>query len=144
MRRATGWQQQFFTVESMRVIADEMPNGSFVTEATVKVHVPAPNGGPSERVVRTAEGNGPVNAIDAALRSAILTRYPELDRVRLTDYKVRILDTGQGTAAVTRVLIDATDGSRSWSTIGVSENIIEASWQALADSLVYALLHPEV
>jgi 2-isopropylmalate synthase len=143
MRRATGWQQQFFTVESMRVIADEMPNGRFVTEATVKVHVPAPDGGPSERVVRTAEGNGPVNAIDAALRSAILTRYPELDRVRLTDYKVRILDTGQGTAAVTRVLIDATDGSRSWSTIGVSENIIEASWQALADSLVYALLHTE-
>jgi 2-isopropylmalate synthase len=135
MRRASGWGQDFFTVESMRVIADELPNGSFVTEATVKVHV----GG--QRVVTTAEGNGPVNAIDGALRAAIIPRYPGLDRVRLVDFKVRILDGAAGTGAVTRVLLDATDGERTWSTIGVSENIIEASWQALSESMVYALLH---
>lgn len=135
MRRAAGWGQDFFTVESMRVIADELPNGSFVTEATVKVHV----GG--QRVVTTAEGNGPVNAIDGALRAAIIPIYPGLDRVRLVDFKVRILDGAAGTGAVTRVLLDATDGERTWSTIGVSENIIEASWQALSDSIVYALLH---
>ena len=88
-----------------------------------------------------ATGNGPVNALDGALRKAIGTRYPELDRIHLTDYKVRVLDTSKGTGAVTRVLIDATDGDRSWTTIGVSENIIEASWQALRDSIVYGLLH---
>jgi 2-isopropylmalate synthase len=135
MRRSAGWEQDFFTVESMRVIADELPNGSFLTEATVKVHV----GG--ERVVTTAEGNGPVNAIDGALRAAITARYPQIDRVHLVDFKVRILDGAAGTGAVTRVLLDATDGERTWSTIGVSENIIEASWQALSDSIVYALLH---
>jgi len=135
MRRAAGWEQEFFTVESMRVIADELPNGSFVTEATVKVHLDG------RRVVTTAEGNGPVNAIDGALRAAIASRYPELEHVRLVDFKVRILDGAAGTGAVTRVLLDASDGQRTWSTIGVSENIIQASWQALSDSIVYALLH---
>jgi 2-isopropylmalate synthase len=134
LRRAAGWEQNFFTVESMRVITDELPSGSFVTEATVKVHIDG------RRYVTVAEGNGPVNAIDAALRQGLGERYPELARVHLTDYKVRILDSAKGTGAVTRVLIDATDGERSWSTIGVSENIIEASWQALADSIVYGLL----
>jgi 2-isopropylmalate synthase len=135
MRRAAGWEQDFFTVESMRVIADELPSGAFVTEATVKVHLDG------RRVVSTAEGNGPVNAIDAALRSAISSKFPELDHVRLVDFKVRILDGAAGTGAVTRVLLDATNGERTWSTIGVSENIIQASWQALSDSIVYALLH---
>jgi len=139
LRKAAGWAQTYFAVESMRVITDELPNGQFTTEATVKVHVPQPSG-VDERIVRTAEGNGPVNAIDAALRAAIAARYPELERVHLTDYKVRILDTSAGTGAVVRVLIDATDGERTWSTIGVSENIIEASWQALSDSIVYGLL----
>jgi 2-isopropylmalate synthase len=134
LRRAAGWEQHFFTVESLRVIADELPSGAFATEATVKVHV----GG--ARVVRTAEGNGPVNAIDAALRSAISSNFPELERVRLVDFKVRILDGAAGTGAVTRVLLDATDGERTWSTIGVSGNIIKASWEALSDSIVYALL----
>jgi 2-isopropylmalate synthase len=134
LRRAAGWEQDFFTVESLRVIADELPSGAFATEATVKVHV----GG--QRVVRTAEGNGPVNAIDAALRSAIASRFPSLQRVHLVDFKVRILDGAAGTGAVTRVLLDATDGERTWSTIGVSENIIKASWEALFDSIVYALL----
>jgi 2-isopropylmalate synthase len=135
MRRATGWEQDYFSVESMRVIADELPSGRFATEATVKVHV----GG--ARFVETAEGNGPVHAIDAALRAAIAPHYPGLARVRLVDFKVRILDGAAGTGAVTRVLIDATDGERTWSTIGVSGNIIEASWQALSDSIVFALLH---
>jgi len=135
MRRASGWQQEFFSVESMRVITDELPNGQFNTEATVKVWVG------DDRSVHTAEGNGPVNAIDKALRSAVSVRYPQVNQIHLTDYKVRILDGATATGAVTRVLIDATNGERSWTTIGVSPNIIEASWQALAESLVYGLLH---
>ncbi|MFM9112680.1 MAG: citramalate synthase [Actinomycetota bacterium] len=137
MRRATGWEQAFFNVESMRVITDESADGAFTTEATVKVWVG------EEREVFTAEGNGPVNAIDTALRAALVRRYPQLERVHLTDYKVRILDSGSATGAVTRVLIDASDGERSWTTIGVSANIIEASWRALEESLVYGLLHAE-
>jgi 2-isopropylmalate synthase len=144
MRRAAGWDQDFFTVESMRVITDET-NGRgpgrraddsvFGTEATVKVWVG------DQRHVHTAEGNGPVNAIDKALRLALAPAYPALDRVHLTDFKVRILDGASATGAVTRVLIDATDGERDWTTIGVSPNIIEASWRALEESIVYGLLH---
>ncbi|MFZ9628890.1 MAG: citramalate synthase [Ilumatobacteraceae bacterium] len=143
MRRATGWQPEFFRVESMRVITDELPSGAFTTEATVKVWVGA-DGLDSPSAVRhvfTAEGNGPVNAIDTALRTALSASFPTLDRVHLTDYKVRILDGATATGAVTRVLIDFTNGERSWTTIGVSGNIIEASWRALEDGLVYGLLH---
>jgi 2-isopropylmalate synthase len=141
MRRAAGWEQHWFDVESFRVITDDLaatdtPAG-VTTEATIKVHVAG------ERVIATAEGNGPVNALDTALRKAIGTRYPALAGVHLTDYKVRVLDTAKGTGAVTRVLLDSTDGERTWTTIGVSENIIEASWQALFDSLVYGLLRAE-
>ena len=93
-----------------------------------------------DRVVATAEGNGPVNALDSALRQAIGSSYPVLDGIHLVDYRVRVLDTGRGTGAVTRVLIDTTDGEVVWTTIGVSENIIEASWQALFDSIVYGLV----
>jgi 2-isopropylmalate synthase len=135
MRRATGWEQRFFNVESMRVITDESTNGSFTTEATVKVWIG------DHREVHTAEGNGPVNAIDTALRACLAQKYPQLSRVHLTDYKVRILDSSSATGAVTRVLIDATDGDRTWTTIGVSSNIIEASWRALEESIVYGLLH---
>jgi len=135
MRYASGWVQEYFNVESMRVITDELPNGDFSTEATVKVWVG------ENRHVHTAEGNGPVNAIDTALRAALAEAYPQLDRVHLTDYKVRILDGATATGAVTRVLIDFTDGSRNWTTIGVSANIIEASWRALEEGLVYGLLH---
>jgi 2-isopropylmalate synthase len=138
MRRAAGWRQPYFRVESFRVITDDLAAddtpGGVTTEATIKVHVG------EDRLIATAEGNGPVNALDRALRDALDGRYPELDCVHLTDYKVRILDTQRGTGAVTRVLLDATDGEESWTTIGVSENIIEASWQALSDSLVYGLL----
>ncbi len=134
MRAATGWKQTFFRLESFRVITEQREDGSYLTEATIKVHVA------DERVLATAEGNGPVNALDAALRKAIGSKYPELSHLHLTDYKVRVLDTAKGTGAVTRVLIDSTDGERTWTTIGVSENIIEASWEALEDSLVFGLL----
>ncbi len=137
MRTAGGWKQSYFRLESFRVITEQREDGAFVTEATIKVHVG------DERIVATAEGNGPVNALDAALRQAIGQAHPTLRSLHLTDYKVRVLDTRKGTAAVTRVLIDSTDGETVWSTIGVSENIIEASWQALADSIVYGLLHAE-
>ena len=142
MRKATGWEQSFFKVESMRVITDEGANGDFTTEATVKVWV-GPEG-TATRHVHTAEGNGPVNAIDTALRAAVSQAYPNVDRIHLTDYKVRILDGATATGAITRVLIDATDGERSWTTIGVSSNIIEASWRALEESLIYGLLHSGV
>ncbi|HEX3541820.1 MAG TPA: citramalate synthase [Acidimicrobiales bacterium] len=134
MRAATGWKQAFFRLESFRVITEQREDAVFVTEATIKVHVG------DERVLATAEGNGPVNALDAALRKAIGPKFPELSHLHLTDYKVRVLDTEKGTGAVTRVLIDSTDGERTWTTIGVSENIIEASWEALSDSVVFGLL----
>ena len=105
-----------------------------LTEATIKIWVDG------ERYVRTAEGNGPVNALDAALRSAIGETYPHLRDIELVNFKVRILDERKGTAAVTRVLLDATDGHATWGAIGVSENIIEASWDALVDSLEAGML----
>ena len=135
MRRAAGWEQEFFNVESMRVITDEQASSDFRTEATVKVWVG------EQRHIQTAEGNGPVNAIDKALRAALNGAYPALERVHLTDFKVRILDGAGATGAVTRVLLDATDGEHDWTTIGVSANIIEASWRALEESIVYGLLH---
>lgn len=147
MRRAGGWRNPFFELESYRVMVEHRPGQEMAleenplghydgveTEATIKLVV----GG--ERIVATGEGNGPVHALDAAFRAAVGGRFPKLDTVKLTDYKVRILDSAKGTGAVTRVLIDASDGDRRWTTIGVSENIIEASWQALADLIVYALL----
>ncbi len=137
VREATGWKQDYFGLESFRVIMEKREDGAVATEATVKIWA---NG---ERSIATAEGNGPVNSLDKALRQCIGDLYPHLADVHLTDYKVRVLDTAKGTGAVTRVLIDSTDGRRTWGTIGVSENIIEASWQALADSVVYGLLHDE-
>jgi 2-isopropylmalate synthase len=133
LRSATGWRQPYFELESYRVISDQGDRQS--TEATVKVYVG------DERFVETAEGNGPVNALDAALRAALLPRHPSLAHVHLVDYRVRVLDSARGTGSVTRVLIDSTNGDRTWTTIGVSENIIAASWQALSDSIVYGLLH---
>jgi len=109
--------------------------GASVCEATVKVRVGA------ERAHTVADGDGPVNALDAALRAALVTFYPQLQSVRLTDYKVRIIDSATGTAAITRVLIQSSDGTAEWGTIGVNENIVEASLQALVDSLECALIH---
>ena len=149
MRRATGWKPEWFTIETWRVETREgrapwataSPRDrdaiEVFTEATIKVHIG------DRRSIATAEGNGPVNALDAALRTALNGALPALEHVRLTDYKVRILDTTKGTGAVTRVLIDSTNGTKTWTTIGVNENIIEASWQALLDSIQYGLLESE-
>ena len=106
-------------------------------EATIKLWVG------DQRRITVGEGNGPVNALHNALLAAAGDHYPEIDRIALTDYKVRVLDTTNGTEAVTRVLIDSTDGARTWTTIGVSENIVEASWEALCDSIVWGLLHSD-
>ena len=122
-----------FELIDFHVLVRDKQNGVMASEAMVKIKV-------GEDVMLTAaEGNGPVNALDDAVRKALLPYYPQLAAVHLMDYKVHILDGDAGTAAQTRVLIDSSDGERTWSTVGSSTNIIEASWQALADSLEYAL-----
>ena len=103
-------------------------------QATVKVVVDG------ERVLTTGEGVGPVHALDQALRSALRTAYPEVDSLRLTDYRVRVLDTSDGTGAVVRVLLETSSPEDAWDTIGVHNNIIEASWEALVDGLVIGLM----
>jgi 2-isopropylmalate synthase len=133
IRRETGDYEPLFRLESWRAIVEKRADGRVETEATVKIWA----GG--ERFVRTAEGNGPVNALDRALRSAIDEIYPHLKDIDLVNFKVRILDESKGTGAVTRVLLDASDGHDTWGTIGVSENIIEASWDALVDALEYGM-----
>jgi 2-isopropylmalate synthase len=132
LRREAGTYKPLFRLESFRVVVEKHADGEVTTEATIKVEVDG------RRYFQAAEGNGPVNALDKALRGAIADRYPHLADVELTNYKVRILDEAHGTGAVTRVLLDSADGEREWGTTGVSENIIEASWQALVDSLEYA------
>ncbi len=117
------------------VTVEHRQGRGILAEATVKVKV-------GERIIHTAaEGNGPVSALDAALRKALLDVYPALAKIRLDDYKVRILDSENGTGAAVRVLIDTKNGTRRWSTVGASVNIIEASWRAMSDSLEYALLN---
>ena len=128
-----GVRPSYFDVESWRVITDSHPGGEAVSEATVKLRA----GG--ARIVTVGEGNGPVNALDHALREAIGQAYPEVAKFELIDYKVRILDQGHGTDAVTRVLIETTDGQTSWVTVGVGANVIEASWAALLDGVVFGL-----
>ena len=127
-------QARPFQVESWRTIVEQDADGDVRSEATVKVHLDG------ERIIATAEGNGPVNALDNALRSAIARRYPQLQGWRLVDYKVRILDAGLGTGAVTRVLVGTSDGSEDWTTVGVHENVIAASWRALEDAAAFGLL----
>jgi 2-isopropylmalate synthase len=135
IRKETGEYEPLFRLESWRVIVEKKEADARVdTEATIKIWVDG------ERYVRTAEGNGPVNALDKALRSAIGERYPHLRDIELVNFKVRILDETKGTGAVTRVLLDASDGTSSWGAIGVSENIIESSWEALVDSLEAGML----
>ena len=133
MRKEAGDYEPLFRLESWRVLVEKRADGKVATEATIKVWL----GG--ERFVRTAEGNGPVNALDAALREAIGELHPHLRDIELVNFKVRILDESHGTEAVTRVLIDASDGHDTWGSIGVSENVIEASWEALVDSLEYGM-----
>jgi 2-isopropylmalate synthase len=134
IRRETGEYQPLFQLESWRVMAEKREDGKVQTEATIKIWVAG------ERYVRTAEGNGPVNALDTALREAIGETYPHLRDIKLVNYKVRILDEWKATGAVTRVLLDASDGHDTWGAIGVHENVIEASWDALVDSLEAGML----
>ncbi len=107
-----------------------------LAEATVKV---VTNG---TRHIESAEGQGPVGALDNALRKALANEYPALGQMSLEDYRVRVLDETHGTGAVVRVLLDTSNGEREWTTVGVSENIIEASWEALTDAYLFGLLHP--
>jgi 2-isopropylmalate synthase len=132
MRKETGEYEPLFRLESWRVIVEQKVDGKVQTEATIKIYI---NG---ERYVKTAEGNGPVNALDAALRAAITETHPHLADVDLVNYKVRILDEAHGTDAVTRVFIDASDGAAVWGSTGVNENVIAASWEALVDMLEHA------
>jgi 2-isopropylmalate synthase len=133
LRRETGDYEPLFRLESWRVIVEKRGDGQLMTEATIKVWVDG------DRYVRTAEGNGPVNALDRALREALVEIHPHLRDIDLVNFKVRILDEAKGTGAVTRVLLDASDGDRVWGSIGVSENVIESSWEALVDSLEYGM-----
>jgi 2-isopropylmalate synthase len=128
-----GTRPSYFDVESWRVITETRPGDEAVSEATVKLRAEG------VRYVVTGEGNGPVNALDQALREAIGQAFPEVAKFELIDYKVRILDQGHGTDAITRVLIETTDGQSSWVTVGVGHNVIEASWGALVDGLTFGL-----
>lgn len=134
VRRATGWEQKFFELESFRTFIERLASAEVVAEATVKIRVDG------ARVVTTGEGDGPVHALDQALRAALVGTYPEVAELRLTDYRVRVLDSAEGTAAKVRVLLETSDHQTSWGTIGVHENIIEASWEALADGITIGLL----
>jgi 2-isopropylmalate synthase len=129
-----GHREVFFEVLSWRVIVERLVDGEVISEATVKLRVDG------ERVLAVGEGNGPVNALDRALRSALLSSFPDLAQMELVDYKVRIVEGALGTGAVTRVLVETSDGLGEWDTVGVHENVIAASWHALVDSLAYGLL----
>jgi 2-isopropylmalate synthase len=131
-RLQPGYRRPFDLIDFAVNVEHRQGRGMFA-EATVKVSV---NG---EVQHTAADGNGPVNALDAALRKALLPHYPAVADFQLADYKVRILDGTNGTAAITRVLIDTQNGTRRWSTVGASANIIEASWRALADAVEYGL-----
>src|SRR5690349_2260329 len=137
VEEADGRRPSYLTVESWRVITETLtharPGEEAVSEATVKLVAEG------VRYVETGEGNGPVNALDQALRQALVQAFPEVAKFQLIDYKVRILDQGHGTDAVTRVLIETSDGESSWVTVGVGPNVIEASWEALLDGLTFGL-----
>jgi 2-isopropylmalate synthase len=134
LRDAFGTIEEMFTVESFKLLVEKSLQHSVVSEAIVKINVRG------ETVYTAAEGNGPVNALDNALRKALIQHFPRIRKIHLTDYKVRVIDEKEATAAKVRVLIESTDANNVWSTVGVSENIIEASWHALIDSIRYALL----
>jgi len=138
VQKALNQHKPFFELEAFKVVVEKRGNSEPCTsEATIKVNV----GGQAEHTV--GEGTGPVEALDHALRKALSRFYPEIKDVVLTDFKVRILDPNEATAAVTRVIIESSDGKRQWGTVGVSPNIIEASWQALVDSVEYKLFADE-
>ncbi len=134
VREMTGWTNPFFVLESFRVQSERRADETIYSEATVKLEV----GG--ERRVSVGEGVGPVHALDMAIRNALRDDYPDVTELRLTDYRVRVLDSKDGTSAWVRVLIETTNHNSSWGTIGVHENVIEASWEALVDGIVVGLL----
>jgi 2-isopropylmalate synthase len=136
VREETGTLVQPFRLESFRAIVERREDGRTVAEATVKVWVG------DERLIGTGEGNGPVDALDQAFRAAVNGRFPALAGMHLVDYKVRIVDAGTGAGATTRVLVSSTDADREWETVGVSTNLIEASWRAMEDAYTYALADP--
>jgi 2-isopropylmalate synthase len=134
LREEMGERPHYFDLESWRVIVERRADGEVVSEATVKLNAKG------ERIVATGEGNGPVNALDNALRLALCELYPALAELELVDYKVRIVSGAHGTDAVTRVLVETSDGSTEWDTVGVHENVIAASWQALEEAYTSGLL----
>jgi 2-isopropylmalate synthase len=133
LREHMGERPRYFDLESWRVIVEHR-DGKVVSEATVKLHAQG------ARIIATGEGNGPVNALDVALRQGLTELFPQLAAFDLVDYKVRIVSGAHGTDAVTRVLVETSDGTTEWSTVGVHENVIEASWQALEEAYTTGLL----
>ena len=131
MKKIKGDEPEFFSFESFRVYSERRNSQNVVSEAVCKITVE------ENRFVTTGEGVGPVDALNKALKSALKNNYPDVDKIKLTDYKVRIIDSSDGTEAKTRVLVEFTDGEMIWSTIGVHENIINASWNALCDGFNY-------
>lgn len=138
MKKALGLHRRFFDLIGFRIIVEEKKQHGVPVEATIMLKMP---NGHTEHVA--AIGSGPVNALDNALRKALTKYYPQLQNVKLHDYKVRVLEAGKGTSAKVRVLIESGDEKNRWGTVGMSENIIEASWQALVDSIEYKLLREE-
>jgi 2-isopropylmalate synthase len=135
VKKATGDYRELFELVGYRVIVEKRGgDAEAITEATLKLRV---NG---EEVLTVAEGDGPVNALDSALRKALTDHYPDLSGIRLTDFKVRVINVKEGTAAKVRTIVDSADATETWSTVGVSKNIIDASWHAVVDSIEYGLL----
>jgi len=132
-RRAMGWEQPFFSLESYRVFIEHR-DGDVVAEATIKLHVG------EDRVITTREGDGPVSALDQALRAALRESYPVVDAIKLTDYRVRDLDSSDGSSARVRVLTSHRDADTSWGSVGVHQNIIDASWTAVSEGIILGLL----
>ena len=134
LRKAFGQYKEFFQLKNLKIILEKNGNGEITAEAVIKVVA-------GDKTFHTAaEGDGPVNALDNSLRKALNEIYPSINEMHLSDYKVRVLDGNKGTAARVRVLIESADKTAKWSTVGVSENIIEASWQAIVDSINYMLM----
>lgn len=138
LRQASGWTQDYFELESFRVYTERRADEVIVAEATVKLIIKG------QRTITTGEGNGPVNALDEALRSALRTHYPEVSDLRLTNYRVRVLDSNESTGATVRVFLETSDGLDAWGTIGVHPNVIQASWEALVDGIVLGLFRAGV
>jgi 2-isopropylmalate synthase len=134
LRQASGSLDEMFKLESFKINVEKTASQAVISEAIIKLNVQG------EIVYTVAEGNGPVNALDNALRKALLPFYPTIQNMHLSDYKVRVFDDKDATAGKVRVLIESSDFNNTWNTVGVSENIFEASWQALIDSIRYALI----